>query len=74
MYTLYHNKRERIIEVKRASKGMSSCTYTDKVERFNECYYTCLKRKPLVEKAKEIKQSWIEELEEEIAKVNAIQF
>lgn len=74
MYTLYHNKRDRIIEVKRVTKAMQNFTYTDEITRHNDCYYLCKKRKPLVEKAKEIKQSWVDELEQEIAKVSAIQF
>jgi hypothetical protein len=72
MYTLYHNKRESIIEVKKATKGMSHCTYTDDVAYYNDCYYLCTKRKPLVEKANEIKQSWIDELEQKLADVAAI--
>lgn len=72
MYTLYHNKSERIIEVKKATKGMSNCTYTDEVTYYNGCYFICLKRKPLMEKAEEIKQSWIKETEEILKKLKEI--
>ena len=72
MYTLYHNKKERIIEVKKASKAMAKCNYTDDITSYNDCYYICLQRKPLVEKAKEIKKSWIKELEDEMEKVKSI--
>ena len=74
MYTLYHDKSMGIIKVKKASKGLQKCTYTDDVTYYNNNYYLCSKRKSLVEKAKEIKQSWVEEIEEKLAKVNAIEF
>ena len=74
MYTLYVRKEKMIIEVKKAGKGMSHCKYTDDVVRYNDCYFTCLKRKPLVEKAKEIKESWVSELEEKLEKVKSIEF
>lgn len=74
MYTLYVEKEKMIIEVKKTSKAMSNCTYTNEVVKYNDCYYLCLKRKPLIEKATEIKESWIRELEEKIKKAKSIKF
>lgn len=74
MYTLYVRKEKMIIEVKKASKAMSNCTYTNEVVRYNDCYWVCLNRKPLMEKAKEIKESWISELEGKLEKVKSIKF
>ena len=73
MYTLYHKKDEGIIEVKKAHIGMRDCNYTDDVTCHNDCYYICLKRKPLIEKAKEIKKSWLDELEEKMRKIESIE-
>ena len=72
MYTLYHNKDSGIIEVKKAKKALQRCTYTENVRYHNSNFYLCLKRKPLVEKAEEIKKSWIEETEERLEKLKAI--
>lgn len=74
MYTLYFNKPKMIIEVKKASKGMNHCTYTNEAVQYNDCYWVCLNRKPLVEKAEEIKEAWTKELEERIEKVKSIKF
>lgn len=72
MYTLFHKKSECKIEVKKAGRGMSHVHFTEEVSCYNDCYYVCLKRKPLVEKAREIKASWIKELEEKMDKVESI--
>lgn len=72
MYTLYHNEKEKILKVKKAVKAMQRYDYTDEVTYFNSNYYICKKRKPLVEKAKGIKQSWIKEAEETLEKIKAI--
>ena len=74
MYTLYVKKEKMIIEVKKASKAMSNCTYTNEVVKYNDCYYLCSNRKPLIEKAKEIKESWISELKEKLEKAKSIKF
>ena len=74
MYTLYVNKEKMIIEVKKASKAMSNCTYTNEVAKYNNWHYLCLKRKPLIEKATEIRESWISELEEKLKKAKSIKF
>jgi len=72
MYTLYHNRKEKIIEVKKAKKAIRDIEYTDEVTFYNSCYFICLKRKPLMDKTKEIKQNWISELKKEIESIEAI--
>ncbi|MCA1026986.1 hypothetical protein LCM23_12870 [Cytobacillus kochii] len=74
MYTLYHDKRTSVIEVKKARKALQSWNYRKEVTKHNDCYFICLTRKPLVEKADEIKLSWILELEEALNKVRQIEF
>jgi hypothetical protein len=64
MYILYFNKSERKIKVSKAHKSLLNLNYTEKVTQYNDCYFYCSERKPLKEKAKEIKQNWIDELEE----------
>jgi len=72
MYTLYHNKPTNTLQVNKAKKALQDLHYTDEVTLFNNNYYLCAKRKPLVEKAEEIKQSWIEECEQQLAALHAI--
>ena len=38
----------------------------------NDCIYICAKRKPLVEKAKEIQSQWIQELEKDLEIIKSI--
>lgn len=66
MYTLYVNKKEKMIQVTKARSIFHHLTYTDEVVKYNDCYYICTKRKPLKEKGKEFHQEWIKELEEEL--------
>lgn len=36
-------------------------------------YFICLKRKPLLDKAREMKEQWLEEEKEKIMKIEAIE-
>lgn len=72
MYTLYHNKNMREIKVSKASKPLHNLRYKEEVTYYNDCYFICLTRKPLVEKAKEIKQKWIDTLETELDQIKQI--
>jgi len=72
MYTLYVNKSTNTLQVKKARKALQDREYTNEVTLFNNNYYLCIKRKPLVEKAEEIKQSWIEECEQHLDALRAI--
>lgn len=72
MYTLYHDKANKEIKVMKAKKAMQYIKYTEEVTSYNNCYFICLKRKPLVVKANEIKQKWISELEKELSLVKDI--
>lgn len=74
MYTLYHNRKEHAIKVSKAKKVLQYLNYTDEVTVFNNCFYICSKRAPLLDKANEIKQSWIATLEDELDLVKAITF
>ncbi|KGR88711.1 hypothetical protein [Lysinibacillus odysseyi] len=66
MYLLYIKKKENKIKVSKAHKAMQNIAYTDEVIQYNDCYFICNKREPLVEKAKVIKAQWIFEKEEEL--------
>lgn len=73
MYTLYHSRKEKIIEVKKAKKALQGLDYKDHVTRYNDCYFICSKRSLLVEKAKEIKAEWIAEVQKELNALEAIE-
>lgn len=73
MYTLYHSRKEKIIEVKKAKKALQGLDYKDHVTAHNDYYYICSKRSLLVEKAKEIKAEWIAEAQEELKSLEAIE-
>ena len=72
MYTLYHSKKMREIKVSKASKSLQNLSYKEEITYYNDCYFICLTRKPLVEKAKEIKQRWIDALETELEEIKQI--
>lgn len=74
MYTLYHKRSESVIKVSKAKKIFQTLSFTEEVDRYNDCYFICTKRKPLVEKAEEIKQRWISELEMELESIKEIKF
>lgn len=54
MYTLYHSRKDKVIEIKKAKKALQDLEYTEEVTRYNDCYYICSKRSPLLKKAREI--------------------
>jgi hypothetical protein len=72
MYTLYFQKSEKVIQVSKARKALQNLNFMEEVTRYNDCYFICTNRKPLVEKAKEIKQDWILELEKELSAMKEI--
>ena len=73
MYTLYHSRREKSIRVSKAKRALQDLEYTNEVTRHNDCYYICLKRAPLMEKAREIHREWIAELEDELTLLKLIE-
>lgn len=72
MYTLYFSRKDKVIQVKKAKKALQNLEYSEKATQYNSCYYICSKRAPLLEKAKEIKQKWITELEDELKVIKEI--
>lgn len=72
MYTLYVNRKENKIEINKARNIFQHLNYTDEVTRYNDSYYICSKRKSLKDKAKEVHQEWISELEEKLKLVKEI--
>jgi hypothetical protein len=72
MYTLYFNRSEKIIKVSKATKALQNLSFTEEVTQYNYCFFICSNRKPLVEKAREIKREWILELEDELNTIEAI--
>lgn len=70
MYTLYFKKKDctlLIKPIKNDSRLLAQCT--DEVTVFNDCYLLCNDRKKLKQKAEELKEKWIKELEEELQKL-----
>lgn len=75
MYTLYVNKMDNKIVVSKASKAMQNAgSYTNEVRQYNLNYLICLDKKPLVEKAKEIKDEWIAEFKSKLEELEGIKF
>lgn len=75
MYTLYVNKTDNKIVVSKASKAMQNAgNYTNEVRQYNLNYLICLDKKPLVEKAKEIRDEWIAEFKSKLEELEGIKF
>lgn len=74
MYTLYHSKDDCELKVTKAKEVFtrSPLLFTEEVTSFNNCYYFCKTRKPLVAKAEELRTAWATELEYQLYKVNNI--
>jgi hypothetical protein len=72
MYTLYFSRLEQTIKVTKALKAFQNLNFTDEVTKYNSCYYICSNRNLLIEEAKEIKQIWISELEQELRLIKEI--
>lgn len=71
IYQLYHNKEKATIRVTPMSKMFYHKTYvdqliasaTEEIVYYNSNYFFSLSRKALVQKAREMKEEWIKELE-----------
>ena len=74
MYELYHDKNKHEIRIKplRNLFDHVRSQLNETPLRYNDYYWFCTARKPLVELAKKIKDSWIGELEESLDRVNKI--
>lgn len=72
-YTLYVSKNDAKIVVKKASTVFKNCKFTDDVVAYNDCYYFSTNRKKLIEKAKEIKNQWVEEARKTLEKYESIE-
>lgn len=72
MYTLYYSRADKEIKVTKARKAMQMHNFTEEVTRFNNCYFLCSKRKPLIEKAEEIKRKWVLQAEKELDQMKGI--
>ena len=74
MYNLYLNEKTREIVIQNVTKkGVKlSKNYTSEVTRFNNNYYVSTDIQALKNKAIEIKNKWILDLENELLLVNRI--
>lgn len=78
MYQLYVNKKEYGNKYELKVKPLQAAfkkrdfVITDEIMRHNNNYYFCKNRKSLIEKAKQIKQEWINEVEQELGKLKDI--
>lgn len=81
-YTLLHSKKNKEIKIKRyaAGKIFFTSSIPEKIEAYNnnevvshnDCYYYSKDRKKLKAKAIEIKNEWIEELQNDLDIINNI--
>ena len=62
-YELYYKKREVNIEIKPIGVISNFIEPTEEVVFYNSCYYICLDKEKLFEKAEEIRKSWVDEAE-----------
>ena len=72
MYTLYYKRSEKVLKVTKATKVFHNLNFTEEVSVYNDCYLYCSKRITLVNKAIEIKQRWISELENDLNSIKEI--
>lgn len=76
-YKLYFNKQASTIKIEKQSKAaiaISDIFDTSKALRFNDCCYLSDSRNALVDKALEIRDSWMAEHEASIEKLKNINF
>lgn len=78
-YSLHHNKEQCLFEIKKnKTMGINvpeSCEIKDDdLIRYNDCHYISNDRNALVDKARELRDEWIKEYEEKIAKLKSINF
>jgi len=83
MYQIYIDRDKTKIQVKRLLKSMDNYFTKESLQkaqenkgeivRYNEYYYFSTSRKTLLEFGRKIKQNWIEELREEIKRIEAIE-
>lgn len=66
MYSLYYNKEEGIIRVRKTHAALKNVEHKEEVTYYNDCYYLCLKRKTLIEFARQMRDEWIKEYESKI--------
>lgn len=71
MYSLYFNRTERIIKIKKMGKVIMG-NPTEEVVRYNDLYYISTDRKALKKKALEIKEKWINETTKELEEIKQI--
>lgn len=71
MFRLVVDKRYHKLTIEPMGKMINSQknNVTEKVTRHNDIIYVCLHRKPLKEKATEIKDQWIKDIEKELEEV-----
>jgi len=72
IYQLYHDKEKGVLEVSPMAKHFYTTIYVDKsladqsqdyIVYYNSNFFFSLSRKALVQKAREMKAEWIQELE-----------
>lgn len=76
LYSLYFNKDECKIQVKKAEKQFqdikSKISNENEIYNYNSFYCFSFSQSVLKEKAKEIRNSWLEEAEKKLAKIKEI--
>lgn len=71
VYTLYIEKPTKL-KVMKARKVLQDLDYTDEIKKYNDNLFYCSNRKPLVDKANEIKEEWIIEIKEQLINIENI--
>lgn len=69
MYSLFFDKKRLEICIEPYKNAMIE---TNELYKFNDCRYLCSDRKLLREKAKEIKESWLEEAKQAVRDIESL--
>ena len=69
VYALYHNKEKVALEIKPWKFQVDESLDYNKLVFLNDCYFLSYDKKVLKQKAEEIKNIWIKEIEENLKKV-----
>lgn len=74
MYQLKQNKQEGKLEVRKLSSVFKELEkdITEIPKKYNDYYYFCSKRQPLVDLANTLKLQWLEEAETELNRLRVI--
>jgi len=79
MLELYYNKQECELKIKKDTKLCYGKKHIEEIKEqeisyFNDCYYIAEERKPLIVKAQEIRNKWIEETKQRLIELENMSY